>query len=362
MKKIFVICLAITMLFSTGCGTGSSSRSERNPLQSIDTAMGTVISQSIYVEADEMAAESDVMEEAEYASGADDKITDDILQNITNLEQKTLSWRLPSSEVYTVNASAGLESGISLSEDLREILAECLGVSLASDGAFDITIGKVVRLWDIDNWATAEASSDYAMPGAEELQNSLQYTGYKKLKLQENTLFLPAEMQLDLGAVGKGIALDSLREYLAENEAVRGAVISVGGSVLTYGEKPDSEPWRVAVVNPTDTGKNLGYLELRGQWCVSTSGDYERYVEVNGTRFHHIIDPATGYPADGDLSSVTVLTDDGLLSDALSTACFILGQEKGMELAESYGAEALLVDCEGNIAMTEGMGQYFHAY
>ncbi|MGN1144872.1 MAG: FAD:protein FMN transferase, partial [Acetatifactor sp.] len=139
-----------------------------------------------------------------------------------------------------------------------------------------------------------------------------------------------------------------------------GAVISVGGSVLTYGEKPDGDSWRVGILNPFDTSENLGYLSLTGQWCISTSGDYERFVEVDGIRYHHIIDPATGYPAQSGVSSVTVLTKDGLLSDALSTACFVLGVEKGSRLAEEFDAEVLFVDKSGEMHMSKGMEEYFH--
>lgn len=99
----------------------------------------------------------------------------------------------------------------------------------------------------------------------------------------------------------------------------------------------------MGIANPRDTASNVGILTLEGEWFISTSGDYERYAESDGVRYHHIIDPATGYPADSGVAGVTILTKDGFLSDALSTACFILGEEKGMALAESYGAEALFV-------------------
>lgn len=356
-------CLAGIALVCVGCGSESGSYNQKKPIQSIDTAMGTIISQTIYMDADaETNADPDSgKKEADINSG-ETKITADILQTVTDLEQKLLSWRLDSSELYAINTNAGQESGILLSEELTEILTKCLEVSDASEGAFDITIGEVVRLWNIDSWAGAEDNSDYKIPGKTDIVAALEHTGYEKLALQGNNLYLPAEMQLDLGAVGKGIALDSLQEYLTEQEEVTGAVISVGGSILTYGQKSDGTPWRVGIVNPSDSSKNLGYLELIGRWCISTSGDYERYVEVDGNRYHHIINPSTGYPADSGLSSVTILTKDGLLSDALSTACFILGQEKGEALVETYGVEAVFVDHEGNVFMTEGMEQYFRLY
>lgn len=325
-----------------GCGGYPYAGGQKEPVQSMDTAMGTMISQTVYTE--------------------QDAVTDGILQEITDLEEQLLSWRMDTSELYRINERAGEESGIPLSAEMADMIERCLTVSAASEGAFDITIGEVVRLWDIDSWAGLEETSGFGLPTAAELREELSHAGYEKFRLKDSVLFLPEGMQLDMGAVGKGIALDKVREYMEQQDDIAGAVISVGGSVLTYGSKPDGSEWKVGIVNPRETSANLGYLSLSGQWCVSTSGDYERYVEVDGVRYHHIIDPATGYPADSGFSSVTILTKDGLLSDALSTACFILGQEKGSSLVEQFGAEALFVDREGNLVMTDGMQQYFHPY
>lgn len=148
---------------------------------------------------------------------------------------------------------------------------------------------------------------------------------------------------------------------LEGQNAVTGAVISLGGSILTYGSKPDGSTWKVGIIDPFDKSSNIGILSLEGQWCVSTSGDYERYVEVDGVRYHHILDPKTGTPAVSDVRGVTVLLKDGLLSDGLSTACFILGPEKGMALAAEYGAEALFILSDGEVVLSEGMEQYYTA-
>ena len=134
---------------------------------------------------------------------------------------------------------------------------------------------------------------------------------------------------------------------------------SGGGSILTYGEKPDNSSFRIGILDPAEPSRNIGILTLDGEWCISTSGDYERYVEVEGVRYHHILDPATGYPADSGVRSVTVLSQDGLLSDGLSTACFILGEEKGMALAKEYGVHVLFVLEDGRILMSPGMETFF---
>lgn len=233
-------------------------------------------------------------------------------------------------------------------------------MSEKSEGAFDITIGGVTRLWNLDVWAASENQDAFEVPEEAAIRAALENCGSGKLHWEEekSLLYLPEKMSLDLGAVGKGIALDGLLEKLQANKKVGGAVISVGGSVLVYGEKPDGSSFRIGIVNPFQPSEYLGTLELKGEWCVSTSGDYERYVEKDGKRYHHIINPDTGYPG-GKRS----LQCDGAFRKrfperALSTACFVLGSERGKALAESYGAEAVFVEKDGRISMTAGMDKY----
>lgn len=354
-KKYGMVVCVITGIVLAALPAGCSGK-EPVSLHSVDTAMGTVVVQRIYMEAGTFKASRFFKAEENYEESS---LTEEILLEIQNMEAEKLSWRIAGSELAAVNASAGDTQGIALSEDMEDILGTCMEVSQASKGAFDITIGDVARLWNIDEWASAAAWDSYVLPEAEQIQEALSGTGFERLTLKEHRFYLPEGMSLDLGAVGKGIALTEIYELLEEKQ-VTGAVISVGGSVLTYGDKPDGTSWKVGIVDPLDTSRNVGILSLPGQWCVSTSGDYERFVEVDGVRYHHIMDPSTGYPADSGVKSVTILTKDGLLSDALSTACFILGEEEGSRLAESYHAEALFVDSDGNITMTDGMKSYFH--
>lgn len=325
----------LTVMLCTVLGTGCSSPVAR--YSAMDTAMGTVVRQSVYARSD--------------------KITDGVEEIIDRLEQETLSWRIADSEIARINALAGSGTSVEVSNKLNEDLIILLDVAEKSGGAFDFTIGSVVRLWNIDAWA-AGGNVEGSLPTQEEIVQALACTGYEKVSLENGRICLPARMSLDLGSVGKGIACDRIADYL-EAQKVQGAVISVGGSILTFGSKPDGSPWQVGIVDPQDTSSLIGTLSLTGQWCVSTSGDYERYVEVEGRRYHHILDPATGYPANSGVHSVTILCKSGILSDALSTACFVLGEEKGMALAESYGAEALFVDMQGKIVMTEGMQGIF---
>ena len=350
MKRFLKALSFVPAICALLCGCGGKTP-ER--YQSADVAMGTAIQTSIYAEKSEEAK----------------AVSDEIMAYLKRLEQERISWRIESSELYAVNESAGNAEGYLLSEELTALLERCLTISRDAEGAFDVTVGPVVRLWDIDRWAAEGDTSDYRVPEEELLRQTLLLCGSEKIRLDpeirgengehlQDRIYMPQGMQINLGAVGKGAALKEIQDCLERNGA-SGAVTSVGGSILTYGEKPDGSSWKVGIVNPRDTSSQLGVLSLKGQWCVSTSGDYERYVEVEGVRYHHIIDPSDGRPASSGVCSVTVLTKDGFLSDALSTACFVLGTEKGMALARRYDAEVLFVTTDGTILMSEGMRQYF---
>ncbi|MCM1056330.1 MAG: FAD:protein FMN transferase [Firmicutes bacterium] len=357
MKKFFAAFMAVLLLACCGCEagqaggygqvdgsgqTGSSGQAGRiQRVQSVDTVMGTVLVQTLYT--------------TEEGTGAAAKI----LELLRELEEGMLSRRLDTSEVRRLNLSAGSAEGSSLSAELEELLEGCLEMWRKSEGALDVTLGPVVELWDIDGWAAGEREGTFAPPKEEQLAKALENCGSGRIEIREGCLYLPEGMELDLGAVGKGAALDHILAYLQEQDEITGVVISLGGSVLTYGEKPDGGNWNVGIADPRNTAANVGILTLEGEWFIATSGDYERYVELDGIRYHHIIDPATGHPADSGVTGVTILAKSGFLSDALSTACFILGTEKGMALAESCGAEALFVGKDGSITMSAGMEAYY---
>lgn len=350
-----------------GGKTQQNVRTAETPWQYVDTAMGTVIQQTLYVPDEETARDFSVQ----------------AMELLWGLERERISWRLDTSEVYRANATSGSGEGFGLSRDLAELLESGMELSERSQGAFDMTLGSVARLWNIDEWAAESNPEGFQIPSRETLAQALSACGYEKLRLEweerdegereegrgeekqeENEkgkcrIFLPEGMQLDLGAVGKGLGMSELTSLLEAQSSITGAVISLGGSILTYGSKPDGSSWRVGIIDPFDKSSNIGILSLEGQWCISTSGDYERYVEVDGVRYHHILDPKTGAPAVSQVRGVTVLLKDGLLSDGLSTACFILGPQEGMALAAEYGAESLFILSNGEIVMSEGMERLF---
>lgn len=314
--------------------------------------MGTIVTQTLYVR----GGSGTVYENGE-SEAATDAESIFIMQLLEELEGRELSWRAEGSEVAEINAGAGGEVHVVPSSSLREILGQIWQISADSDGALDVTLGRLSRLWNMDELAAE--GGQMSVPSIEQVRSALEDTGYERARFSGDALILPAGMQLDLGAVGKGIACDRVSAYLHSQPQITGAVVAVGGSVVTYGQKPDGSPWKVAIIHPREEGSYLGVLSLTGEQYVSTSGDYERYVTVDGVRYHHILDPATGYPARSGLCSVTIVCDGGLTADALSTACFVLGPERGIALAENYGAEALLVSEDGALHMTEGMKKIF---
>ncbi len=324
------------------CITGCSQKVQ--VYNKVDTGMGTIISQKLYLK--------------ECTSQEEVKIANSVMDIIGKLEKDVLSWRLPSSEIYQINEKAGKEE-IKVSSELEAILNTVLEVSRESQGALDITIGDTVQLWNIDAYLNGDLE-EFIPPTEDAIKDSLKHSGYEKIKIEQDEISLPESMKLDMGALGKGIACDEIYEYLAKQDKVKGASISVGGSILTYGKKSNGEKWNVAIIDPKDTSTYIGYFALEGKWCVSTSGSYERVVKQDENVYHHILDPYTGHPADSGITSVSILCESGIISDALSTACFVLGTEKGLLLAEEFDAHAVIVDKSGEIYTTKGIEKYFH--
>ena len=240
-------------------------------------------------------------------------------------------------------------------------LTQAYNICRDSQGALDITIRPLANLWNIES-ATEE---DFRVPTDTEIKTVLEKTGYEAVTIGESQTVTidKSDMVLDLGAVGKGFALD-IAEQILKEDAVSGGTISVGGSVLVYGAKKDGSSFRVGIRDPQgDAEDMIGYLEFasNSNTCVSTSGDYEKFIEKDGTRYHHILNRTTGYPAESGLASVTVVCKNGLYSDALSTACYVLGYEKSLPLLQKYKAEAVFIDKENQVTVTDGLKEQYHA-
>ena len=297
-----------------------------------DFAMDTVVSETLYTTGDDLNTE--------------------IGNKIREIETDLLSWTDENSQIAKLNASAGETAEVS--DALAGYLEKIFQLAEDSDGAFDPTIGKIIRLWDI-------AGDNPHVPDQTELDELLKDVGYQKVTLDGDKVTLEKDMTLDLGATGKGIGCDVVSDYLKTQEDVSGMILNLGGSsVMAYGEKPDGSDWKVAVTDPRDTeGDYLGAVTLKGEEFLSTSGDYEKYFMEDGKRYHHILDPKTGYPVWNGLDSVTVVCDSGLLADGLSTACFVLGMDDALDLLEKYNAEAIFVDEDKNVYLTSGIKDRF---
>lgn len=320
-KKRVLTLLAAVLITAAVVGTlvFVSGRNERFKLTEKNiVAMGTIVSEKIY------------------GDNPGTSIND--IGSIINGLEDMISWREASSDISSLNQNGSVEN-----KYLAEILPDMLSLSRKTEGKFDLTVGAVGRLWSI-------GEEGERIPSAGEINKALKTVGTEKLKTNGYTLTVDEGTQVDLGAIGKGFACDLVYNYLSSTDT-DGAIISVGGSVVAYGNyNKKGDKWRIAVNHPRDEESFLGIISI-DEGFVSTSGDYERYFEKDGKRYHHILDATTGYPAETDLISATVVAKSGILSDALSTACFLLGSEKGAELLEEYGASGVLVDKDLNITI-----------
>lgn len=257
---------------------------------------------------------------------------------VRELDSKQLSRYTSGSEISRINS----EAETVLSDEMRDYITELLEVGKMSGGKFDIALGAVSDLWSFND--------SPRVPSTDELTEALSRSGSDKLSLSGNTLTRADGCIVDLGSAGKGIALDKVKSYLSDKK-ISSAVVSVGGSVLLYGKGS----FNVGVRDPWgEAGRSVMTVKL-GAGCVSTSGSYERCFEQGGKRYHHILDPDTGLPVENGLVSVTVISDSGLLSDALSTACFVLGAEGGAKLAAKYGCEAIFITEDKKVICTDGI-------
>jgi thiamine biosynthesis lipoprotein len=252
------------------------------------------------------------------------------------------------SELALINRNAGI-SGVRVSPETFEVIGKAVYASEKSGGAFDVTIGPEVSLWNF---------SEKKRPDDAAVKEKLGLVNYRLIALdQENsTVELKGKgMLMDLGAIAKGYAADRAVEAL-KKQGIRSGLVAVAGDIKAFGLKQDGKPWRVGIRNPRQQGKDdeiLASIEI-SDMAISTSGDYERFFIIGGERFHHILNPATGYPARG-CRSVSVMAKDGVSADSFSTAVFVLGAEKGMKALQQLGFEGMIVDGEGKIHMTPGM-------
>lgn len=253
------------------------------------------------------------------------------------------------SDIYAVNHSQG--EPVVVDSRTEEILSFALAMADKTGGALDPTIYPVLTAWGF-------TTGENRVPSQKEIMELLAYVGYDKVQIVDGKVSTEEGTMLDLGAVGKGYAGDETAQVLKEN-GVTSALLDIGGNIQAIGTKPDGEKWRVGLRDPFSGGA-LGVI-LAADQAIVTSGTYERYfVDENGTRYGHILDPATGYPVDNGLASVSVIAGEGKLCDALSTSLFVMGLEDAADYwREHQDFDMILVTEDGAIYLTEEIRDQF---
>lgn len=288
----------------------------------------------------ELQIQAESRREAEDLSGK-------LFAEIKRLEA-LLSRTAPGSDLDLVNRMAGKEAVV-VSPDTLAVARLAVQYARLTEGAFDPTIAPLMDLWGF-------LGRQFQVPGSAELEGVLPLVDYSLVEIDSvgSTIYLPrAGMSLDFGGIAKGYIVDRGLELLSA-AGIRSAFLNAGGDIGLLGSRPDGTPWRIGVRHPREDDRFSAVLPLSGG-AVVTSGDYERFFEKGGVRYHHLLDPGTGQPARA-LSSVTVIAPSAVEADALSTAIFVLGPERGLLLVEQLpGVEAVLVTAGMEVLISTGL-------
>lgn len=246
------------------------------------------------------------------------------------------------SEISRINSQAGAEDVITNPEVLK-LIQDSIYYSNISEGSFDITVGPLMQIWGF-------VHKNNSIPDRQTIEGTLRHVGYKKISIDPEKLsirFLDKETRIDLGAIAKGYAVDRAKDVLISH-GIKNALVNLGGNIFALGQAPGRISWNIGVEDPRNKARLLWRLRLKDR-AVSTSGNYERFFILNGKRYSHIINPITGQPCQG-IISVTVVTDSAESCDALSTAIFVMGEEKGLKLARSIkDIQVLILKEDGKI-------------
>jgi len=283
---------------------------------------------------------------------AKDSVYRDIFARVREIDN-LMSVNIPSSDISRINKAAGIDR-VKVNKDTFTVIKRAVFYAEISGGAFDPSVGPLVSLWGI-------GSDNERVPSQEEIEKTLPLINWRNIELDEETrsVFLNRKsMALDLGAIAKGYAADEAAAII-KNAKVKRAIIDFGGNIVTLGEKKTGTPWKVGIQNPNKIrGDYFGIIQLNTaeKQTIVTSGAYERFSEINGERYHHILSTVTGYPVKNGLLSVTVIHSDSTHADAISTSLFALGFEKGLELLDFFpGTEAVFVFEDNSVRVTPGV-------
>lgn len=324
-KYSTIFLILATLLLSTFC-TGCSSTKE--PISKSGFYFDTIIKITLY--------------DATYEPLLNDCFS------LADTYEEYFSATLPDSDVSKINQAKG--AFVEVHEETVELIEKGLEYCKLSEGGFDITIGALSSLW---NFSENEGN----VPSDTAINQALSTINYHNVIIKGNTVSLTnPDTRIDLGAIAKGYIADKMKSYLNENGVTEG-IINLGGNVLCIGAKTDGSPYRIGIQKPFDAeGSAIASVDISDKTIVS-SGVYERYFKSNGKLYHHILNPDTGFPYDNGLYGVTIICDDSVDGDGLSTTCFSLGLKKGMELIESLpDTEAVFITSDNQMHVSSGMG------
>lgn len=322
------------VIFLTGCSSQSSSL-ESSPLSKQNFVLGTVARITLY-------------------DHQSDELLEQAFSKLSELEN-TLSINKTNTLIDKINENSGI-APVEVDEETYSLIEKGIHYSELTSGAFDITVGPLVKLWNI-------GFADFKVPTATEIAETLPLLNYEFITLDptNHSVYLEKKgMQLDLGGIGKGYAADEVASLLKEN-GVEHAIIDLGGNIFALGDKPGNKLWTIGVQDPFNPrGKSLGTLQVANKSLV-TSGIYERFnTAEDGTRYHHILNPSTGYPFENEISGVSIISDSSTDGDALSTSTFALGVKEGLAFIESLdGIDAIFVTTDKKVYLTSGVKEQF---
>lgn len=324
-KSFILIFIIVTLVIipQTGC-------SNEEPISKTNYCLDTICQIDIY--------------------GLNEEEAEDIIAGAFKLcshYEDLLSKTVEGSDIYRINHAKG--ASVQVDKDTLEVLKKGIYYSSLRKGKFDIAVGRLTDLWDFH-------AEKPVLPNKEDVLEAVKHVNYKDIAITGSSVrLLDPEMEIDLGGIAKGFICDKVTAFL-QDKGVSSAVINLGGNIATIGSK-NGKPFKVGIERPySDRTAIVGAVEVEGKTIV-TSGVYERFFEVDGKKYHHILDIKTGYPAKSDIESVTIIADIGksVDCDGLSTLCLTLGVKEATKLIESIdGIEAVFIDSDDNITKTSG--------
>ena len=331
-KKLMIIGLIFVLAIGiVGCANEDSNQ----PISRTEIFMSTPVSITIY-------------------DGGSENILDKAFEKVEEVEE-LVSINKENTEISELNKNAGIEK-VKLSDISYDILKKGLEYSKLSNGSYDITIGPLVKLWNI-------GFEDAKVPSKDEINEVIGSIDYNNIEINDSTkeVFLTKKgMEIDLGSIAKGYIADEIANILKQ-EGVNRAIIDLGGNIYALGSKSSDSNWKIGIQNPfNDRGEVVGAIEVSDKTVV-TSGIYERFIEEDGVKYHHILNPKTGYPYETDIAGVSIIADESIDADALSTLTFTKGVEEGLRFIEGLdNLDAIFITNDKKIYITKNIRDKFN--